>query len=119
MKSFKTLAAQGEVNIKRLAKAPSLAKWTSVEAANGQYIIGHSETGHHHVIDADGVTVYEKPGTESGMRVLLAIVEKATALEHTRGFDTHEPIQLEPGVYQFSTGREYDPYEQLARRISD
>jgi hypothetical protein len=86
---------------------------------NGHFIIGHSETGHHHVIDARGASVAVMSGAPEGMRVLRAILKNPTSLDHLRDHDTHESIVLEPGMYEFRSGREYDPYQEIARRQAD
>ena len=123
MQTFKTIAAQGEITIRRIGPVPAKATlpqgYTPLAVEDGRYIVGHSETGHHHVMSAAGasVAVLDKP--PEGMRILRAIVEKATTLEHLRGFDTHAPIRIEPGLYEFLIGREYDPYEEIARRQAD
>lgn len=117
MKTFVKTAAQGEISIRRVEKMPALVK--PMELEGGKFIIGHSETGHHHVMDRQNKTVFESTNAPEGMRVLYAVLEKASELTHERGHDTHETIQFEPGIYEFRLGREYDPYAELARRVAD
>jgi hypothetical protein len=123
MKSFKKIAAQGEITIIRIGdaqnKKPDPNDYATMKPENGLFIIGHSETGHHHVIDAKGasVAVLDKPS--EGMRILHAILENQTSLNHLRDHDTHESIKLEPGEYEFRIGREFDPYEEIAKRQAD
>jgi hypothetical protein len=123
MKSFQRIAAQGEITIRRIGDATkdqSLPKgFTAMKPKHGRYIIGHSETGHHHVIGCEGaiVGVMDKP--PAGMRVLYAILEKPLALEHLREHDTHETITNEPGVYEIWIAREFDHYAELARQSAD
>lgn len=121
MKMFKSVAAQGEITIIRLGAVPSRKELpgTALAAEAGRYVIGHSETGHHHVIAERGARVtvlYEAP---AGMRVLRAILENPTALDHLRDHDTHESIRLEPGLYEFRIGREFDPFQEIARQQAD
>ena len=117
MLKFKKIAAQGEIIIRRVAKVP--AGCTAMKPEGGKFIVGHSETGHHHVIDASGanVSVLDKP--PEGMRILYAVVEKAMTLSHLRDHDTHESIHLDPGVYEFRVAREFDHYAELARQSAD
>lgn len=117
MKTFKTHAAQGEISIKRIAKLPDGVR--AVAPENGKFVIGHSETGHHHTMVADRVQVFEKTDAPAGMRILYAIIEGTALLEHERSFDTHEPIQHAPGIYEYRIGREFDPYAEIARRQAD
>ena len=89
MKHFQTVAAQGEITIRRLGPLPKNRKlpngYSALKPEGRHYVIGHSETSHHHVIDAAGaaVGVLDKP--PAGMRVLYMILENPLALEHLRG----------------------------------
>jgi hypothetical protein len=121
MKTFKVAAAQGEIQIRRIGDntTPQRMKgFTPLAREYGKLIIGHSETGHHHVLDGNAaVFVMDRP--PEGMRILRAIVESDTPLVHLRDYDTHAPHMLPPGEYEFRIGREYDPYENLARQQMD
>lgn len=121
MKSFTKIAAQGEITIIRLGAVPKNKKLTgtAMKAEGRHFIVGHSETGHHHVIGADGASVAVMEKAPEGMRILRAILENPTSLDHLRDHDTHESIVLEPGLYEFRIGREYDPYQKIARRQAD
>lgn len=118
MRILETLGAQGEIRMFRINSVPASAKPFAKE--KGQYIIGHSETGHHHVLEAERVQVFADAEAPAGMRVLYAILESAGSLNHQRGHDTHAPHEFAAGdVIMFRTDREYDPYEQLARAVAD
>ena len=117
MLKFTKIAAQGEITIRRVEAVP--VGCTPMKAEGGKFVIGHSETGHHHVIAARGadVSVLDRP--PEGMRVLYAILKDPTSLDHLRDHDTHAPIQLEPGAYEFRIAREFDHYAELARQSAD
>ena len=117
MKIIQTLGAQGEIRTYRIDQIPGDVKPLAKE--RGRFIIGHSETGHHHVIEAKGANVSVLDKQPEGMRVLRAILENPTALDHLRDHDTHDSIQLDPGLYEFRIGREFDPYQEIARRQAD
>lgn len=117
MRILETLGAQGEIRIYRVDAIPGNVKPLAKE--QGQLIIGHSETGHHHVLIADRAQVFEADTAPQGMRILYAILESQGELKHLRGHDTHAPHAFEPGVYMFRTDREYDQYAELARRVAD
>lgn len=123
MKSFKIVASQGEITIRRIGDAPKSRKlpsgYTAMKAERGKFIIGHSETGHHHVIEADGVDVAVLDHAPAGMRILRMILDNPHSLDHQRDFDKHESIKIEPGMYEVRIGREFDPYEEIARRQAD
>lgn len=123
MKSFLKVAAQGEITIRRIGDVPKdrqRAGCTPLKLEGGKFIIGHSETGHHHVLRSNvgaDVVVLDRP--PEGMRVLYAILENPTLLDHQRDHDTHESIELPAGEYEFRIAREYDPYAELARQSQD
>ena len=71
MKILETLGAQGEIRMFRIDTIPADAKPLAKE--NGQFIIGHSETGHHHVLEAERVKVFEAEKAPEGMRILYAL----------------------------------------------
>lgn len=117
MKITEVLGAQGEIRIFRIDKVPAGLKPLKREGEH--LIIGHSETGHHHILVADRAQVFEADTAPEGMRILFAILESPGSLEHLRGHDTHAPHAFEPGAYMFRADREYDPYAELARRVAD
>lgn len=123
MPKFKIRAAQGELTFERIGDAGPASKipagYTPMVPENGRLIIGHSETGHFHVMEPGGVDVAVMDRPPEGMRILLMIVKEPKELKHLRDFDTHEPLMFEPGEYEARIQREYDPYEQLARQVAD
>jgi hypothetical protein len=90
----------------------------AIEASNGVVIVGESESHHHHVIDADGVTVLERVDAPAGMRILHAIVERPTTLRQTAG-NPHGAHAIPPGKYEIRIKREFNPFSDMARRVAD
>lgn len=113
MMQFDKVAAQGELTITRLA-GKRVKSGTCVAPENGRLIVGHSETGHHHVVDADCATL-----TRVDEFTAYLEVREATSLDHLREYDTHPSIALQPGMYEIRTGREFDPYEDAIRASTD
>ncbi len=77
------------------------------------FIIGHSETGHHHVLESktefsliDGVERH----------ILLNDVAK---LLHQKSFDVHETQILAPGAYKVYYKKEYNPFRKIVERVFD
>lgn len=103
MKSFKNYCAQGDVFFRRVDAIPTGLK--KVKAQDMRIIVTHSETGHHHVMDADDVEMFEGPD----LLTAFLLVRKATSLEHLRPHDTHEAIMFEPGTYEVRRQREHTP----------
>lgn len=117
IKTFTTVAAQGEVNVRKIDALPD--GLTPMKPEAGTFIIGHSESGNTHVIDATGVQVMERTkDVPAGMRMLYAIVESPTTLRQNAA-TPHEQIKLDPGIYGFRISREFDPFADQARRVAD
>lgn len=116
MRIMNKIAAQGEAFFRRVDGVTGAVKEVAPEG--GKVIVAHSETGHHHVMDASSVTLLERTeGVGEGLRILYMIVDEPTALEHLRGHDTHEPILFNPGTYEVRLQREYTP--EGYRRVAD
>jgi hypothetical protein len=112
MKTFNNICAQGDILIRKVSALPDNVQ--RVDPENGVVIVTHSETNHHHVMDASCVEMYRLP--DSIMDCLL-VVNEPTTLEHLRNFDTHEPILFQPGTYHVRRQREYTP--EGFRRVED
>jgi len=112
MKTFKNVCAQGDIYIRRVDSIPTNA--VLVKSENGQCIVTHSETGHHHVMEAADVKMYTLPN--SILDCFLDVMNP-TKLEHLRSYDTHEPILFEKGTYHVRRQREHSP--EGWRRVAD
>lgn len=111
--------SQGELTFSKLPDDADMTGATFADvSADGRWVIGHSETGHHHVMDRASVKVVEREAP-IGVRILRLIVAEPTACEHLRSFDTHAPVNLTPGKWEVRTAREYDPLAKIARRVAD
>lgn len=109
------IGAQGEITIFRIDRMPE-ATTAPVERSDGGTIISHSESGHHHVLSHGDVM--ERRDAPAGMRVLYAIVDRPARLYQSAAVP-HEPIVLDPGLYEFRCAREFDPFSDQARRVAD
>lgn len=110
-------ARQGEVYIFRIEKLPGDAK--AIAPDKNKYILGHSETGHHHVIEAKENVKYFSSGSDlvTYLQVVEATEKMEVCLEHLRPFDTHETIGISESVYAIVNGRESAP--EGWRRVAD
>ena len=118
MKNFEKIGAQGEIVARKIDALPNGLEPFTKE--NGKWIIGHSESGHHHVLDRPDVQVMRDPNPPAGMQILYAVLDNPTALIQERNNDAHEGLDLgDSGVIEFRISREWDPYEELARRVAD
>ena len=123
MKLVSQPSAQGEIYIRPVSDANAatfLRGGKPLELERGRLVIGHSESGHCHVMAPGGVDVVEMPSPSPGIRLLRMIVkDPLKELIHERPHDTHEALGFNPGAYELRIGREYDPYAQLARQQAD
>lgn len=112
--SFLRTAAQGDVYLKRVESFAHEGE--EMEAENGQIILGHSETGHHHVIqEAIGVRACLHNGNDAFRYLEVGddvfteydgVRYHGVVLQHLRGVDTHGPIHVKPGKYVVKRQRE-------------
>lgn len=105
MKTVTSLPSfQGDLMIRRIDEIPASVK--RVEPENGQHILAHSETGHHHVIESRAADRFID---ETNAFIAYLDVVDDTVLEHLRSFDTHESYLLPPGKYEVRNAREHTP----------
>jgi len=110
--------AQGEIYVRKINALPD-GLVPFAEKTGGTWIISHSESGHHHVIDDAGVTVMERvTDVPAGMRILYAIVDAPTQLRQDAA-KAHEAHDLAAGIYEMRIAREFDPFSEQARRVAD
>lgn len=82
------------------------------------YVVGHSETGHHHVIEKERAKVFEETGADAEFTGWIrSLGPKGAEVEHQRSFDTHEALHLPPGDYQIRRQRQHVP--EGFRRVAD
>lgn len=115
MFTFMNQARQGDLYIKRIAELPIEIK--AMPAQDGVYIVAHSESGHHHVINAiPGSEVFE---SEDPLTLYLRVInESEVKLEHQKtGPDAHKPILFPSGIFRIRIGRERTP--EGWRRVTD
>ena len=110
MRTFKNICAQGDVYFRRVTSIPASAM--PVPADGDRVIVTHSETGHHHVMVLDrndDTPAVEMFSDADNPLIAWLKVNRPTALEHKRDFDTHESIMFGPGVYEVRRQREHTP----------
>lgn len=115
MRSPENQAPQGDVHFHRRVAIPE--GFAAIEPINGQYIVTHSETGHHHTVDAADAVLYQG---SNPLVAYLRLESDSAEVIHRRGFDTHESIGLGGGVgavWEVRRQREYDPEGE--RRAAD
>lgn len=111
MKEQRTALQHGECLLLPVDKMPK-GKTTKVTAQ----IIAHSETGHHHVIEAD--QEFEVMGSLEKENLYLRLFEPAK-LVHKKTIDKHKTLTVPKGDWKILHKSEYDPFSQLVRRVQD
>lgn len=106
MKTFRKSAAQGDCLLRRVRELP--VALTPIKAEDGQFIIAHSETGHHHCVkERNDVKLYASNDKFKGYLEVKG--REPVLLEHHRLFDAHEALVIKPGIYEIRRQREYTP----------
>lgn len=80
------------------------------------FIIGHSETGHHHVLEAVKGQEFDILVQDGEIYFTNKYEAKVT---HKKAHDIHETLTVAPGVYKVNRKTEYDPFEQVRREVWD
>lgn len=109
MKTIEKMAAQGDVMFVRIAEIPGDA--VPVAPEEDRHILAHSETGHHHVVRADGTVFFKSPDDPFTCYLRVDSIGDRVGVDvtHERPFDTHESLRLMPGSWLVRRQREYVP----------
>jgi hypothetical protein len=97
----------GDVLIESIKELPKGVKVKSQERC----VVAEGETtGHHHIIEAKGATLYELKGGD----LYLELAAPAT-ITH----EEHKPLEIPEGIYHIGRVQEHDYLEDMARRVID
>lgn len=94
MKIIQDVGAQGDVFFVRVDETPELP---AAKATDRQFVLAHSETGHHHTVAADGVVVFQGPSDP--FTCYLRVDGDYADIVHHQSFDTHETLRLTRGTW--------------------
>ena len=111
MNVLRYIAAQGDLNIYLIDAIPDGMEQASPEA-DGNHILAHSETGHHHIIDGNTARVFNQDEFVSFLKV-----KEDAEIIHLRSFDTHEKIPMPIGDYMIT--RQRQPSIEGWERVAD
>lgn len=81
-----------------------------------KYIVGHSETGHHHLLES--VKGKEFDILIRGDDIFISTRFEASVV-HQKTQDIHETVIVEPGIYKVNRKTEYDPFQKILRAVYD
>ena len=105
-------AAQGELLFEYIDVLPD--GLVEIPSENEWVIVGHSETGHHHVLRSTRVRHFRD--TRNATTTYL-LINEPDELTHLRSFDTHRSLAFHPGVVRVDHQREGEMEEW--RRAAD
>ena len=103
---------QGDIAIELVDEMPSGC--SAIQPEHGQHVVAHSETGHHHFVEAAQARFY---GTADPLICYLTVSEKFADLVHNRPSHAHETWRLPAGTYRIRRQREWTP--EGWRRVED
>jgi len=113
MKTVNKMCFQGDVCFRRIDALPADAV---EQKADGRIVVAHSETGHHHAIDAGEAKLFER-AQRNPMICFLSIGGDYADVVHHRSHDTHETVRLLRGCWEVRRQREHTP--EGWRRVED
>lgn len=104
-------AQHGEVFLQRVDHAPA----RPADKCK-QFTVGHSESGHNHVLESD--VEFEVMAGDEKHDLYVRLFEPAK-LVHKKSFDIHETQIIVPGDYAVYQKTEYDPFAEVRRAVFD
>lgn len=106
------IVRHGEVILKPIDLLPKGAQF--VESTK-KHIVAHSETGHHHVLEATKeFKIYSFNGEK-----FIEIPTVAKLWHQKTGKDIHTPHKIAPSVYKIVIKKEFDYFEKVLRSVRD
>lgn len=85
-----------------------------IVTSHDSFIVGHSETGHNHVLEGTRFEVTEDEKKELYFRLF-----EPTNLVHKKTTDKHKTLKVPAGLYKRYHDTEYDPFQQIIRDVAD
>lgn len=111
------IGQQGEVRIVKIDALPENTETKSVDRIANGYVIAHSESGHHHLLTG-GDVMERTNNVPEGMQIFYGILSTPERFIQDAA-NAHGGYDLDPGIYEFRLSREFNPFEEQARRVAD
>lgn len=111
------IVRHGEVILKAIDSLPEGAK---LEQSTNEYIVAHSETGHHHVLSTKEKTDLSKFKVYSwNGETYLEVPHMAELWHQKTGKDTHAPHKIAPSIYKVVIKKSFDYFKGVLVRVRD
>ena len=111
------IGQQGEVRIVKVDALPAGMQTKAVQKIAKGFVISHSESGHHHLLTG-GDVMERTDKVPTGMQQFYAILNAPESFIQDAA-NPHGGYDLDPGIYRFDVSREFNPFEEQARRVAD
>lgn len=114
---MKQIIRHGEVILKQIDTLPKEAK---LKEETNKYVVAHSETGHHHILEVKEKTDLSKFKIFSWNGETYIEVPQIAELWHQKtGKDTHKPHKIVPAIYKVVIKKEFDYFLGILRKVRD
>lgn len=104
-----TAIRHGEIMLVPVQEVPS-----GKTASYNVFIVGHSETGHHHVLEATRSFEITEVNDELYFRLF-----EPGKLVHKKATDRHKDLAIPAGIYKRFHDTEYNPFTRLIESVRD
>lgn len=84
-----------------------------------EFIVAHSESGHHHVLEADTKEVEFEAILNTETDELYFRLFEPAKLKHQKNHDKHKTLDVPKGTYKKYQSFEYDPFTRQVRNVWD
>lgn len=93
---------------------------TELVSTSREVIVGHSESGHHHIAvsEHEDLTLFRPIGTGDLDKLYLQVMFPSR-VEHRKTSDQHEAKPLAPGFYEIYIKNEYDYFAKRSVKVVD
>jgi hypothetical protein len=107
------IVRHGEVILKPVGELP---KGATLVKESKEYIVAHSETGHHHVLTTDlsAFRVYTLKGD-----TYIEVTEMSELLHEKTGIEVHTPHKIVPAIYKIQIKKAYDYFSKRMSQVRD
>ena len=102
----------GEVFLQKVSSVPEKLKIENVKS----FIVGHSESGAHHVLES--AVDYEVITDEEKKELYVRLFEPAK-LVHKKTINRHHDLTINIGTYKIIRKQEYNPFLKVMTNIFD
>lgn len=112
MSTKRTPIRHGEVLLLPVDEIPN-----GPNASVKSFIVGHSESNHHHVLECD--KPFDVSTDITAPTDIYLFLHAEGRLVHQKEVDKHRTLPVAPGGYKIIKKREFDPIRDQQRLVAD